>query len=123
MTPAEAIARADALRPNSFSYAQKLAWVSALDAAVTAEVINTHDGGEWVDFKGYSEESAPRTELLIPAPYDEVYLRYIEAQMDYSNGEYDRFNNSNAMYAAALGAFVNHYNRTHMPLSTKRKYY
>ncbi len=123
MTPAEAIARADALRPNSFSYAQKLSWVSALDAAVTAEVINTHDGGEWVDFKGYSEESAPRTELLIPAPYDEVYLRYIEAQMDYSNGEYDRFNNSNAMYAAALGAFVNHYNRTHMPLGTKRKYY
>ena len=123
MTLAEAIGRADALRPNSFSYAQKLAWVSALDAAVTAELINTHDGGEWVGFKGYTEESTPQTELLIPAPYDEAHLRYLEAQMDYANGEYDRFNNSNAMYAAAFGAFVNHYNRTHMPLGTKRKYY
>ena len=60
---------------------------------------------------------------MIPAPYDEAYLRYLEAQMDYANGEYDRFNNSNAMYAAAFSTFVNHYNRTHMPLGTKRKYY
>ena len=66
---------------------------------------------------------ATRTVLLIPAPYDEVYLRFLEAQMDYANGEFERFNNSNAMYAAAWSAFVNYYNRTHMPLGGTRKYY
>ena len=90
---------------------------------MTAELINTHEGGEWVKFEAYTEESAPDTRLLVPPPYEEVYLRYIEAQMDYANGEFDRFNNSNAMYAAAWTAFANYYNRTHMPRGGKKKYY
>lgn len=123
MTLREAIARADALRPNGFSYAQKLAWLSALDGAVTAEVINTHEGGEWVRFSGYTESTPPETALLIPPPYDEAYLRHLEAQMDYANGEFDRYNNSNAMYSAVYGAFVSFYNRTHMPCGEKKRYY
>ena len=113
MTLSDAIARTDALRPNSFTRRQKLDWLSALDGAVMAELINTHEGGE----------SAPDTRLLVPPPYEEVYLRYLEAQMDYANGEFDRFNNSNAMYAAAWTAFANYYNRTHMPRGGKKKYY
>ena len=123
MTLSDAIARTDALRPNSFTRRQKLDWLSALDGAVTAELINTHEGGEWVKFEAYTEESAPDTRLLGPPPYEEVYLRYLEAQMDYANGEFDRFNNSNAMYAAAWTAFANYYNRTHMPRGGKKKYY
>lgn len=123
MTLREAIARADALRPNGFSYAQKLAWLSALDGAVTAEVINTHEGGEWVQYTEYTESTPPETVLLIPPPYDEAYLRHLEAQMDYANGEFDRYNNSNAMYSAVYGAFVSFYNRTHMPRGEKKRYY
>lgn len=119
----EAITRADALKPNSLSYDQKLAWLSALDGAATAELINTHEGGEWVRFTPYGEDSPPDTELVIPAPYDEVYLRYLEAQMDYANGEFDRFNNSNAMYSAAYAAFAAWYNRTHMPTGVKKRYF
>lgn len=123
MTLAEAVARVDALKPNSFSYAQKLAWLSALDGAVATEVINTHEG-EKEEWSGeYTLSTPPDTPLLIPAPYDETYLRYLEAQMDYANGEYERFNNSNAMYTAAFGAYANHYNRTHMPRGEKKNYY
>lgn len=123
MTLAEAIARADALRPNSFEYARKVEWLSALDGAVTAEIINTHEGGEWVRFSEYTESTPPETPLLIPAPYDEVYLRHLEAQMDYANGEFERYNNSNAMYTALYGAFASYYNRTHMPRGTSKRYY
>lgn len=123
MTLNEAITRTDALKPNGFTRAQKLAWLSALDGGVTAEVINTHEGGEWVEFSPYTEQSDDSTVLLIPAPYDEVYQRYLEAQMDYANGEFERFNNSNAMYTAAYTAFVNYYNRTHLPKGTDKKYY
>ena len=123
MTVAEAIARTDALKPNGYSYAQKIAWLSTLDGAVTHELINTHEGGEWVGFEPYADAVPPDTPLLIPAPFDETYLRYLEAQIDYANGEFDRFNNSNAMYAAAYSAFANYYNRTHIPCGKKRKYY
>ena len=76
-----------------------------------------------MEFTPYTEQSDGSTALLIPPPYDEVYQRYLEAQMDYANGEFERFNNSNAMYTAAYTAFVNYYNRTHLPIGTDKKYY
>lgn len=118
----EAIARLDELKPNGFSIAQKLAWLSALDGMVKEEIIDRHEGGSDAPFVPYTEEDKER-ELVIGAPYDEVYLRYMEAQIDYANGEYERFNNSNAMYAAACSAFERAYNRSHRPLGVKKKYF
>ena len=119
----DAISRLDELKPNGFSRGQKIFWLSALDSTVKEEIIDRHEGAETLSFAPYDEQSAEDTELLVPSPYDEVYLRYMEAQIDYANGEYDRFNNSNAMYAAAYTAFARAYNRTHMPLTGSRKYY
>lgn len=119
----DAISRLDELKPNGFSRGQKIFWLSALDSSVKEEIIDRHEGAEQVSFTPYDEQSAEDTELLVPSPYDEVYLRYMEAQIDYANGEYDRFNNSNAMYAAAYTAFARAYNRAHMPLTGSRKYY
>ena len=123
MTLGEAISRLDELKPNGFSRGQKIFWLSALDATVKKEIIDSHEGGGDMGFAPYDEGSADETVLLVPAPYDEVYLRYLEAQIDYSNGEYDRFNNSNAMYAAAYTAFSRAYNRSHMPIGGRKKYY
>jgi hypothetical protein len=61
--------------------------------------------------------------LLITAPHDEVYIRYLEMQMDYANGEYARYENSREMCNAAYSAFARFYNRTHMPLGTKLKFF
>lgn len=119
----DAISRLDELKPNGFSRGQKIFWLSTLDSTVKEEIIDRHEGAEKINFVPYDENTADNTELLIPAPYDEVYLRYLEAQTDYANGEYDRFNNSNSMYAAAYTAFARAYNRTHMPLGGSRKYY
>ena len=123
MTLGEAISRLDELKPNGFSRGQKIFWLSALDATFKKEIIDSHEGGGDMGFAPYDEGSADDTALLVPAPYDEVYLRYLEAQIDYSNGEYDRFNNSNAMYAAAYTAFSRAYNRSHMPIGGRKKYY
>lgn len=123
MKLSEAIARLDELKPNSFSKGQKLFWLSALDETVKREIIDLHEGGESCAFIPYDENSRGDTQLLVPAPYDEVYLRYLEAQIDYANGEYERFNNSNAMYGAAYTAFARWYNRSHMPLGGSKKYF
>lgn len=119
----DAISRLDELRPNGFSREQKMFWLTTLDSTVKKEIIDRHEGAEKVNFVPYDEKSADETELLISAPYDEIYLRYLEAQIDYANGEYDRFNNSNSMYAAAYTAFARAYNRAHLPLTGSRKYY
>ena len=122
MTIIEAINRIDRLKPNTYSQQDKVHWLSNLDGVVKKEIIDTHEGGEDVIFEGYNDETLLTTELLIPAPYDEVYVRYLEMQIDYANGEYAKYNNSAAEYNTAFSAFEKYYNRDHMPKSHGKRF-
>lgn len=89
--------------------------VSAIDANIIRKyaqgTIDTFPAGE------------PVFELFAESPYDEVYLRWLEAQIDYANGEIERYNNSIAAFNHAYSAFERFYNRTHLPLGCKRKFF
>jgi hypothetical protein len=118
----EAINRIDSLKHNTYSQSDKVEWLSRLDAMVKNHIIDTHEGDE-VTFTGYDDGTDLQTELLIPAPYDEVYLRWMEAQIDYHNGEYDKYNNAIDMFNTAFDGYKNYYNRTHMPKGKKFKFF
>lgn len=122
MTILEAISRVDAVKPNSYSQTEKIAWLSRIDATIKNEIIDTHEGAENITFNGYDNDTDTNTELLVPAPYDEVYIRYLEMQIDYANNEYGKYNNSMVMYNAAYTAFEKYYNRTHMPVSKGNRF-
>jgi hypothetical protein len=119
----DVIYRLDEVKPNSYSQAEKIKWLSSLDGMIKTEIIDTHEGGENVVFKGYDENTEITTELLVPAPYDDIYLRWIEMQIDYANGEYGKYNNSSMLYNTAYNAYANYYNRTHMPKGKKFKFF
>ncbi len=123
MTIIEAISRIDALKPNSYSQSEKVKWLSTLDGVVKAEIIDTHEGGEDIVFKGYSENSDLTTELLIPSPYDCIYIFWLESQIDYWNKEMGKYNNSIQMYNTAYSTYEKFYNRNHMPKGKKFKYF
>lgn len=123
MTLIEAIGRINELKPNTYSHTDKVKWLSTLDGIIKTEIIDTHEGAEEVTFTGYNEDSDLTTELLVPAPYDSIYLRWLDAQIDYANGEYDRYNNAVQAYNDAYAAFERNYTRTHMPKSTKFKFF
>ena len=123
MTIMEAIHRVESTKPNSFDEKEEIVWLSVLDGLVKNQIINTHEGAEAVVFNGYNENTDLNTVLIVPAPYDEVYIRWLEAQIDYANGEYEKYNNSMQMFNTALTAFNNYYNRTHMPLGKKLNLY
>lgn len=122
MTILEAISHVDAVKPNSYSQTEKIAWLSRIDATIKNEIIDTHEGAENITFNGYDNETDTSTELLVPAPYDEVYIRYLEMQIDYANNEYGKYNNSMVMYNAAYAAYEKYYNRTHMPVSKGNRF-
>ena len=119
----EVLYRIDSVKPNSYSQSEKIKWLSSLDGIVKKEIIDTHEGGEDVSFEGYNENSDLSIVLLVPAPYDDIYLRWLEAQIDYANGEYGKYNNSIALFNTAYTAFANHYNRTHMPKGSNIKFF
>jgi hypothetical protein len=123
MTIMEALHRIDELKPNSYSQAEKIKWLSSLDGVIKSEIIDTHEGGEDIAFSGYPDDADLITELLVPAPYDDIYLKWLEAQIDYTNGEYGKYNNSLIAYNDAYDLYQRHYNRTHMPKGTKFKFF
>lgn len=123
MTLIEVINRIDVLKPNAYSQLEKVKWLSTIDGIIKTEIIDTHEGAEEVTFNGYDENTLLTTELLVPAPYDDVYLRWLDAQIDYANGEYARYNNAVQAYNDAYSVFERHYNRTHMPKGKKFKFF
>lgn len=123
MTIIEAINYIDNIKPNNYSQEDKIRWLSNLDWTVKAEIIDTHEGADEVTFGGYGVDSPIDTELLVPPPHSDMYFRWLEAQIDYANGEYGKYNNSMAMFDAAYSAYTNYYNGNHMPLGAKIKHF
>ena len=123
MTLIEAINRIDSVKPNSYSQPDKIIWLSNLDWVVKNEIIDTHEGGEGVVFGGYNENTPLETELLLPNSHSDIYIKWLEAQIDYANGEYGKYNNSTEAFNNLYAAFDRWYNRTHMPKGTKIKYF
>lgn len=122
MTIIEAINRLDDLTFNTYSQNDKVAWLSTLDSSVKQQIIDTHEGADAISFSGYTDDTPLETVLLVPAPYDEVYLRWMEAQIHYHNGEYGKYNNAIIMYNTAFETYQSYYNRTHMPVQHGRRF-
>lgn len=122
MTILEAINAVDELVPNTYDQMQKILWLSRLDGKFKVEVIDTHEGGEKLTFHGYNGETPTDRVLLIPEPYDNVYVLWLESQMHYADGEAARYNNANNRFAAEYAAAVGQYHRTHMPIGQTFRY-
>jgi hypothetical protein len=115
MTISQAIDHIDGLIHNTYSQEDKVQWLSLVDASVKEQLIDTHKDPPDITFEGYGPETPMDTILLVPEPYSDLYVRWLESQIHYYNGEYGKYNQALSMYNSALGAYVNYYNRTHMP--------
>lgn len=123
MTTLEAIARADKSKPNGYEKIDKMVWLSTCEWNIYRDIVETHEDSEEVTFTGYNEDTPQDTILIAPAPYDELYVRWLEAQIDYANGEIGKYNNSMALYNEAMFSFRNYYNRIHKPLQNNNVKY
>jgi hypothetical protein len=117
MTIAEVISKVDALKPNTYTTEDKIGWLSTLDKRVKNKIINAHESQNPVYFYGYESDVDQETILLVPPPYDEMYLRWMEAQIDYYNSENARYNNSIMLFNGIYDDYKRHYTRTRMPVS------
>ena len=122
MTIIEAINRLDSLKPNIYTQNDKILWLSKLDWMVKKQIIDTHENTGDVSFAGYTDDTDINTELLVPAPHDEAYLRWLEAQIDYHNGEYDKYSNAIIMFNTEFEAYAAYYNQNHRPVNRGKRF-
>lgn len=112
MTLSAAIAACDRMRPNTFAYGEKEAWLRELEARIREEIVRTHEGAE-AFLAGRAQEGEDA--LLAPSPHESLYLFYLLARIDLMNGETARYNESAALFNAQYDAFSAAYNRAHRP--------
>ena len=118
MTIAHAIARFDVLYPNSFAYHEKLKWLSELDGVIFHDIFSAYKDSKVKSFDGYTIKTDKQTELLVPFPADDIYIKYLAAQCDCANSDSVRYQNSSMLFNYAYSAFADRYNRTHTANST-----
>jgi hypothetical protein len=121
MTLEQAINTLDARQANTFGRPEKIGWLSQVDMLIWKELMLPH--GKSGSFSGYTTDTDPGQELLVPQPWEELYLHYMQAQMDYCNGEMTRYANAAAMYNSLLAGFKNHYNRANVPRGQTWRYF
>lgn len=103
MTIREIIDKIDSLKTNQFTQEDKIGWLSELDSRVK---LWYDDYGIKCSFDGYTEDTnIDNTCLLLPDTFSKVYIHWLEAQIDYWNGEYARYNNSITMFNTEWSRF------------------
>lgn len=113
----EAITQVDALKPNTYTQEDKIGWLSTLDTKIKTQIIDAHEGGENIAFSGYDSSTDLETQMLVSAPFDGMYLRWLEAMIDYHNSDDSRYNNAIILFNNDYESFKRFYTRTHMPIS------
>lgn len=112
MTINEAIARVDDLRDNTMATNIKIAWLQMVDQQVYHEIIKGRVGADAVTLPDYSDDNGERV-LLVPPPYDMLYVYRLEAEICYKNQEIDRQANALTRYNELMDAFAKQYAREH----------
>ena len=115
MTIQKAIDRVFSIRPDSFSTEEKVEWLNTLDGQVYIETILTHENPDQIVFAPYDPSNLD-VELLIPFPYDKVYLSYLKSMIAASYGENDEYNNAAVEYNKNMNEFKAYWNRRHLPV-------
>ena len=112
MKLSEAIGRFDLLYPNAMELPEKIALVSRLDGRINSEILSLY-GIEQTDFSGYTAEGYAEAELKAPFPFDDIYIKYLCAENDLTNGDSVRYANSSMVFNASYADFAAYMNRTH----------
>ena len=122
----QAIDRVDEMRPNMQSRELKVIWLSELDGLIWRELIEKHHlkPGEEIrlcSMPEYDTDTDPGQKLLVPAPYDNMYLYWLMSKIDEQTMEQEKFNNDRAMWNASWESFSDYWTRNHMPKTRVRE--
>lgn len=115
MTINQAIARVDDLRDNTMTTDIKIAWLQTVDQQVYEEIIKGREGADTVTLPDYTDNNGERV-LLVPPPYDMLYVYRLEAEICYKNQEIDRQANALTRYNELMDSFAKKYAHEHRSL-------
>lgn len=115
MTIQQALDRKSIIDKDAFPPELKITWLSELDAQLYIELIQTHENPDKVNFSPYTSEDGGKM-LLVPFPYDKLYIPYLMARAAEAYGEIEEYNNHASVYERFLREFKGYWNKKYRPL-------
>ena len=119
MTLEETVGRFDLLYPNALALPEKVAMLSRLEGRLNAELLPRY-GENDPAFAGYDAAADRHRRLMIPFPFDDIYIKFLVAENDLVNGDTERYRNSAAVFNAAWDMLGAYYARTRTPPAAPR---
>ena len=113
MTIREILTAVKAVKPSQYDEATLVRWISELEARIWQDVLchyGDKDASSPLPFTLQDQNQRP----LIPFPHDDIYIKWLFCQIDYHNGDFDRYNNGLVTFNAGLQAFADGHNRANM---------
>lgn len=114
LTVSKAIANIAGVKPHAYPENIVAGWLSEVDQKLWLECISTHEGGTEEMPGKYDATDDADTELFIQAPFEDIYMHYCAAMIDYWNGDFGRYNNTFMMFNRRYSEYRDYYNRTHL---------
>ncbi len=109
----------DESKPNDISEKQKLRWIAELDGKIALDVMLMAPQEAQQFHYHYPEGMG--YEPLVSFPHDGIYAAWLAAKIDFANGEFERYENSMAMYNAEYSNFVSWFLNNYDPVQGYRK--
>lgn len=86
----------EAVKPNVIPDETKFKWLANLDGRLSIEVFGEREA------KTYTLPEDADAELLVKEPFDNIYVLYCCAMVDFYNREFSSYNNSVLMFQECL---------------------
>lgn len=106
MTIRDLLTKINKEKPSSFTDADLIAFINEVEAEAAAQ-LNLSETPAYDDNHTDLDE-----DLLVPAPYDKMYVSYVKAQIDYATEEYDSYSNNQAQHVQDFQDFADWVVRT-----------
>jgi hypothetical protein len=139
-TVAEIISQYNTERPNQVEDAQKVLWLRKCERMIINEILVSHEhdleeetrvdlkvvGSHLVitgagSFEQHIDSFDMDTPLLVPEPYDDLYLHYLDQRIALNNNDKTRYNTAAAQYNNALLTYQQYVNRTYKTKKISKK--
>lgn len=103
MTIQELIIKVQEEKPNTFETGKYIEYINEVESAVYDEIRK--------EFTPFTTDDLLES-LIVPAPYDGLYVSYVKAKIDYANEEYASYQLNQEQYASDFAEFENFVVRT-----------
>lgn len=95
--------------------------IEHLDLINLGAFANISKDGTIIFASASDDEFGMQSELVIPEPYSQIYLYYLDMKIAYNNNDSRRYNMAAQEYNNTYLAYQQYYNRTHKPDSPRGK--